>query len=115
MKFHERLRELRKFNNMTQEELSLKMGISAAAVGLYEQGRRNPDNETLIKLASIFDVSIDYLLGFEDVAKTLSYGGSDEKIIKADDFTYAMFEEAKDLTNEQKEALLAMARAFKNK
>lgn len=65
MKFPIILRELRKSQGYTQETLAKKLGISASAVGLYEQGRREPDNETLKKLSKIFNVSIDYLLGFE--------------------------------------------------
>lgn len=113
--FKDILVELRSENKLTQSELATRLGVVKSTIANYEKGYRKPDNDTLIKLASIFGVSTDYLLGFEDIAKTLSYGGSDEKIIKADNFTYAMFEEAKDLTDEQKEALLAMARAFKNK
>ena len=105
MKFHERLKELRKNNKMTQEELSLKMGISAAAIGLYEQARRNPDNDTLIKLASIFNVSIDYLLGFEEANST--------SVVEFDDYTYALCNEVKGLSDVQKDALLQMAKAMK--
>ncbi|QTL96520.1 helix-turn-helix domain-containing protein [Iocasia frigidifontis] len=58
-----RLRQLREENNMTQKEVADKLGITRAAVGLYEQGKRNIDNKTLISLAKIFNVSVDYLLG----------------------------------------------------
>ena len=82
MTFAYRLRELRKMNNLTQEDLSVKLNISAGAVGLYEQGRRTPDNETLIALSKIFDVSVDYLLGLNDVDyfhSTLKYSGDDNE------------------------------------
>jgi transcriptional regulator with XRE-family HTH domain len=96
MKFHERLKYLRKFNNMTQEDLSLKMKVSPAAIGLYEQGRRNPDNDTLIKLASIFEVSIDYLLGLEGATipnnTTLLYNGDDELKIEIANLTKQILE-----------------------
>ena len=65
MKFNTILKELRKNANLTQEQLSIKLGCSAGAIGLYEQGRRKPDDETLVSLAKIFDVSVDYLLGLE--------------------------------------------------
>ena len=66
MKFHERLKYLRKKDDYTQDELAKKIGVTAGAIGLYEQGRREPDNLLLQKLASIFGVSVDYLLGFND-------------------------------------------------
>lgn len=57
------LRELRQEKNLTQADLSKILKISASAIGMYEQGRREPDNDTLSKIADFFDVSIDYLLG----------------------------------------------------
>lgn len=61
--FSERLKELRKDMHLTQKELAEKLGLSPGAIGLYEQNRRTPDIDLLNKIASIFDVSIDYLTG----------------------------------------------------
>lgn len=61
--FGERLRSLRISNHMTQNELAQKLGISASAVGMYEQGRRQPDNRLLSLICSVFNSSTDYLLG----------------------------------------------------
>ena len=61
-----RIRELRKRAGMTQSELASKLGVSPSAVGMYEQGRREPDNKIIIKLCRIFDVSGDYLIGTSD-------------------------------------------------
>ncbi len=58
-----KIRELRKNAGMTQSELALKLGISASAVGMYEQGRREPDGEMLLRLCSVFSVTTDTLLG----------------------------------------------------
>lgn len=49
-------------NRMTQRELAKLLGVSASAVGMYEQNRREPDLETLQKLAKIFNTSLDNLL-----------------------------------------------------
>lgn len=57
-----RLRALRKAKRMTQQELASALEISASAVGMYEQGRREPDNETLAKFCRFFGVSSDYFL-----------------------------------------------------
>ena len=113
MHFHERLKTLRKDFNLTQEELAHKIGVSASAIGLYEQNRREPDNDTLGKLASVFNVTIDYLLGFDTPAPIVHYGDTQSPDITVDDFTYALFHEVKDLTEEQKNALLNMAKVMK--
>jgi len=59
----ERLKSLRKEKNITQKKLSDEINVSASTIGLYEQGRRTPDNETLTKIADYFEVTTDYLLG----------------------------------------------------
>lgn len=59
--FH--LRELRKAKSMKQSELAEKLGLSPSAIGMYEHGRRDPDNDTLVTISQIFDVTTDYLLG----------------------------------------------------
>lgn len=59
------LKRLREEKNMTQAELGKALEISPSAIGMYEQGRRTPDIPTLKKIASYFNVSLDYLLGNE--------------------------------------------------
>ena len=60
-----RLKELRKKTGFSQQELAGRLGIAASTVGMYEQGRRKPDYDTLIRIALIFHVTTDYLLGLE--------------------------------------------------
>jgi len=59
----DRIALLREKRGMTQEELSGKLGISRAALSHYETNRREPDIDTLNKIANFFGVSLDYLLG----------------------------------------------------
>ncbi|ENZ8891114.1 helix-turn-helix domain-containing protein, partial [Listeria innocua] len=61
--FGNRLKQLRKNNNKTQEDISKILGISRGAYSHIENGRNEPDMETIVKLANIFGVSTDYLLG----------------------------------------------------
>jgi len=61
--FGARLKELRIEKSITQSELAKLLSISASTVGMYEQGRRDPDTSTLQFLAEYFDCSVDYLLG----------------------------------------------------
>jgi transcriptional regulator with XRE-family HTH domain len=66
MKFSERLAELRKKHKMTQQELANKLGVSRGTIGMYEIGQREPDAETLKKIADFFNTTTDYLLGRTD-------------------------------------------------
>ncbi len=61
--FGKRIVSLRKSKKMTQEELATALGISRSALSLYEIEKREPDTETLLKIASYFEVSADFLLG----------------------------------------------------
>ena len=65
MTFGMRLKQLRTENKMTQTELGKKLNVTKASVSGYENGTRNPDQESLVKIAEIFNVSTDYLLGKE--------------------------------------------------
>ncbi|MBQ8533696.1 MAG: helix-turn-helix transcriptional regulator [Clostridia bacterium] len=60
-----KLKELRRAKRLTQAQLGDVLGISASAVGMYEQGRRTPDAETLQKITAYFNVSSDYMYGKE--------------------------------------------------
>lgn len=59
----ERLKELRKSKNLTQKQIAEYLKISERAYQHYEHSTREPNLETLVKLADYFQVSIDYLLG----------------------------------------------------
>lgn len=62
MKFHEKLFELRKKANMTQNDLAEKLNVSRQAVSRWEMGTAMPDVENLIAMSDLFGVSLDYLL-----------------------------------------------------
>jgi len=63
MNFGKLLRQLRKEKGLTQAELARLISIGESTVSFYESGKRQPDYETLIRLANIFRVSVDQLLG----------------------------------------------------
>lgn len=60
-----RLRELRKDNNMSQQELGKLIGVTKVSVSGYEKGTRVPSMDVLNKILDIFHISADYLLGRE--------------------------------------------------
>lgn len=67
--FGSRLSELRKQNHMTQQTLSERLNVTKATVSSYETGVRLPSYDVLIKIAYIFHVSADYLLGIDDKSR----------------------------------------------
>lgn len=84
MKFQHRLKELRTESNLTGEELGKIFKVTKTAVSNWEAGNRQPDTETLIKMANYFGVSVDYLLGNSNIRS---------------------YEQEKELFNQFKEAL----------
>lgn len=60
-------KNLRKDNNLTQAELAKKLGVAPSTVGMYERGQREPDFETLEKIAVYFSVNMNTLLGKDNV------------------------------------------------
>jgi HTH-type transcriptional regulator, competence development regulator len=66
----ETIAKLRKEKGLSQYELADRLGFSRGKLSNYEQGSRQPDYDTLKKIADYFDVSIDHLLGREEKGKT---------------------------------------------
>ena len=61
--FSEILRNLRKNNHLTQDELANKLKISKSAISMYENGNRTPDFETLELIADFFNVNLSRYCG----------------------------------------------------
>ena len=64
----EKLKQLRLSRKMTQEALAKNLGVSISTVGMYERGKRNPDNGMLVKISKVFSISIDNLLGIRELS-----------------------------------------------
>lgn len=71
------IRYFRKQNGYTQNDLCKKLGVTQGALSGWETGRYEPDTASLIKMANIFDTTIDYLLGRTDSPKA-QYSSSDK-------------------------------------
>lgn len=65
--FKHRLKMLRKEKKLTQVKLGEMLNYGYTAIANYESGRNQPAIADLKKIASIFDVSLDYLLGVNDI------------------------------------------------
>lgn len=100
-----RIKELRTERGITQADLAKILKISDRAVGYYENGDREPDYSTLLKIADYFDVSIDYLLGASDIKKPNESKNTDKEFV-------AFYEGYKDLDDADKEILKATLDAF---
>lgn len=75
--FGANLKKLREGAGLSQEQLATAIGVSKSTIGMYEQGKRMPNTNTVLKeIASYFSVTIDYLIGYLP----------DEKEISDDDF-----------------------------
>jgi len=66
-----RLEEARTDKNMTKKEVAYYLSIDQSTYGKYELGKREPDYETVCKLADLFGVSVDWLLGRTMVKKPI--------------------------------------------
>ena len=67
MEFKDRLKTLRKERRLTQVKLGEMLNYGYTAIANYESGRNQPSIPDLKKIASIFNVSMDYLLGVNDI------------------------------------------------
>lgn len=61
-----RILALRRKAGMSQAQLAEALHISASTVGMYEQGRRTPNLDTLVAISKVFHVSLDYLITGEE-------------------------------------------------
>lgn len=61
-----RLRQARKYKGLTQDNAAKIIGTTYQTISNYERGTRDPDTETLVKLANLYNTSIDYLVGNTD-------------------------------------------------
>ena len=67
MSFGNRLRKLRKENNLSQKELAKKFNTSKTAISNYENNYRKPNMDLIVEFASFFNVTVDYLLDRTDI------------------------------------------------
>lgn len=87
--------------------VAFELGINKSNVSNWKNNGYTPRGEALNKIADYFGVTTDYLLGAEAEKAPIPEG---ERPITFDDFTYAMQNETKDLTEMDKQILLSMAK-----
>jgi transcriptional regulator with XRE-family HTH domain len=100
-KFGVILRKLRKEKHMSQKELANKLFKAESTIRMWELGINQPDNDTLVDLSHMFDVSTDYLLGVSDIRNNTDLKDNLNKIKES-----GQYEVNTDLTDEELEANL---------
>ena len=76
-----RIRELRKQNDMTMKQLGEKLGLGESTISQYETGKREPDIKTLLKISECFNVSVDYLMTGKDMEFTVEMADKDSELL----------------------------------
>lgn len=74
MNFCDRMKELRSQRKLSQRELARALNLGYSTIAMYENGKRKPDIETLEAICDYFNVSMDYMLGKEDLSVRLLDG-----------------------------------------
>lgn len=103
--FEENLKKLRKINNISQADLARKMNVSLTTISNWETGYSKPDVEQLKKIAEIFNISTDSLLGVnfnEQWEETLIKSGI---LNKRGELSYEELKNAINLYKEYKKAI----------
>ena len=82
--FGNTLKELRQKAGMTQKDLATKVGVTKSVISYYELSERSPSPEILMKLATIFHVSTDFLLGIQkqDAIDLSGLNAEDKELIR---------------------------------
>ena len=107
MKYKNNLKKLREHSGYSQEEIANKLGIFRSTISRYENGERKINGENLVKLAKLFNVTPEYLLGLEDDKKK-------DNIITKEQLTKdnMAFFKAKDISDEDKKKMIEMMQEF---
>ena len=104
MAIKEKIKELRKKNGWTQDQLAKKINVNGRSIGRYEIGGVEPSSSILGRLAEVFNVSVDYLL-FDDAEEKISNKITDKELLKR-------FEKLNNINGKEKELLLGMLDLF---
>lgn len=92
------LKKIREERKLTQQAMADMLQIQRPTYTRYETGEREPDFETVLKMSELLSVSTDFLLGKTDIPSSIDAQLSDTE--------FALYGEAKDLTDEEKQKVL---------
>lgn len=99
--FASRLKQLRLDKNLRQEQVAKLVGVNKSAISTYENNTRQPSFDILVRLATLYRVSTDYLLGMTNIRSLDLSGLSDEEVAAVSELVAIMTKR-----NEQLNSLL---------
>lgn len=111
---YNKFKRLRLNNNMLQSDIAKKINVSTSAIGMWEQGRRQPDNEIVKQIANLFGVSTDYLLDNDDLSKEIDNTIVDPelnqtlKTLAENEFDRTLFKKYGELSEEKKKIVMSV-------
>ena len=108
--FLERTLELIEKKNISKNKLLTDLGLGKNSFVNWSERGTVPSAETIEKIADYFGVTTDYLLGRTDDINQKP----GESNIKMDDFSYALYNESRELDDDDKQRLLKYARMLRN-
>lgn len=109
---YNRIYTLCQSNGISVGKMCNALSISRGNLTELKMGRiKTLNTENLTKISGYFGISIDYLLGNDEKKETPAESG--ERTLTFDDFTYAMHEASKNLSERDKQILLGMAEQLK--
>ena len=107
MNIAEKMKRLRKEQDMSQAQLAEKIGADARRISLYENNKNIPGTDVLTRIANVFNVSLDYLVK-ENVDNMATTPIRDEQLLK-------QFEEIDKMAEEEKEHIKFLIQAVIDK
>lgn len=119
--FSEALKFLRKKHELTQTELAKELKVSRSTIGMYENGERKPDYDTLGMIAEFFNVDMNFLLGspysYDEGESSFHYLNDDvaqlaQEIYENNEMR-TLFSAARDISKEDMKLVIDMVKRFK--
>ena len=107
----ERIKRLREKAGLSQKALAEKIGVSQQSINKYENHNIEPDIETLIRIADVFDTSVDYLIGRSEIDHKI------EKLQACDlnEEERCLLDRFRPLEHGQRQSVLSLLEAFTGK
>lgn len=100
-----RIKKLRKYRNLTQQQLAAQVNVSSQVVSNWEREYSNPDHDDISRLAKVLEVSADYILFGEQLSET-----TDQTKKQPSDFERLFLAELRELNEEGKQKALEHVR-----
>ena len=107
-----RIREIRTRRGITMKQLGEIVDLAESTISQYETGKRQPDNETLLKISEYFGVTVGYLLGAEEPEIVASTNRTGDVL---DEVDIAFYGDFKELNEDDKATVRDMVRVMRER